>query len=150
MLREAWERFHLPLAITELHNGCTREEQARWFVEQWRSAASLLEEDIDIRAITAWALLGSFNWNKLVTSCDGIYEPGVYELRAPQPLPTVMVKVLKQIAQGEAPDHPVVHSPGWWNRSVRHIFGTSHVLDIAQRQRGGPHRFSLPGQSRPS
>jgi dTDP-4-dehydrorhamnose reductase len=126
LLREAWQRFHLPMAVTELHNGCTREEQARWFVEQWHSAASLVNEGIDVRAITAWALLGSFHWNKLVTACDGIYEPGVYELRSPQPLPTVMVKILKQIAKGEAPDHPALRSPGWWNRSDRHIYGVSH------------------------
>ncbi len=37
MLREAWERYHLPLAITEAHLGCTRDEQMRWLWEVWKS-----------------------------------------------------------------------------------------------------------------
>ena len=30
LLTEVWERYRLPLAVTEVHNGCTREEQLRW------------------------------------------------------------------------------------------------------------------------
>lgn len=131
LLSEAWDRYHLPLAITELHNGCTREEQARWFVEQWRSAASLREQGVDLRAITAWALLGSHNWNTLVTG-DGVYEPGVYDLRAPQPLPTVMAEILKQIAAGRVPDHPVLATPGWWRRPTRHIYGVTWPAERKQ------------------
>ena len=37
-LREAWERYGIPLAITEVHHGCTRDEQLRWFAEVWRTA----------------------------------------------------------------------------------------------------------------
>src|ERR671933_556081 len=36
LLLEAWERYRLPLAVTEAHNGCTREEQLRWLDEVWR------------------------------------------------------------------------------------------------------------------
>jgi dTDP-4-dehydrorhamnose reductase len=125
LLREAWERFALPLALTEVHNGCTREEQARWFVEQYNSAAALVEEGIDVRAVTAWALLGSYNWNTLVTA-EGIYEPGVYDLRAPQPHPTLMVPILRKIAQEKTARHPVLNSPGWWHKSARHIFGVCY------------------------
>jgi dTDP-4-dehydrorhamnose reductase len=125
LLREAWQQFALPMALTELHNGCTREEQARWFVEQYNSATALVMEGIDIRAVTAWALLGSFNWNTLVTK-DGTYEPGVYDLRAPQPHPTMMVSILRDIARGKKPNHPVVDSVGWWHKPSRHIFGVCY------------------------
>src|SRR5213592_974333 len=30
LLAEGWERYRLPLAITEAHLGCSREEQVRW------------------------------------------------------------------------------------------------------------------------
>jgi dTDP-4-dehydrorhamnose reductase len=136
LLREAWKRFNLPVALTELHNGCTREEQARWFVEQYRSAAGLLSEGIDVRAVTAWALLGSFNWNTLVTR-EGAYEPGVYDIRAPQPLPTVMVKILQSFASGKLPDHPFLNSPGWWGKPSRHTFGVCY-----SRVSGAPSRHS--------
>jgi dTDP-4-dehydrorhamnose reductase len=125
LLREAWERFELPLALTEVHNGCTREEQARWFVEQYNSAAALGKEGIDVRAVTAWALLGSYNWNTLVTA-EGIYEPGVYDLRAPEPHPTLMVPILREIAQEKTPRHPVLNSPGWWHKPARHVFGVCY------------------------
>ena len=40
ILLEAWERYRRPLAVTEAHNGCTREEQLRWLDEVWRGAAA--------------------------------------------------------------------------------------------------------------
>ena len=125
LLREAWQRFTVPLALTELHNGCTREEQARWFVEQYNSATALAIQGIDLRAVTAWALLGSFNWNTLVTQ-EGTYESGVYDIRAPQPRPTMMVSLLRDIACGKKPNHPVLNSLGWWHKPSRHIPGVCY------------------------
>ena len=37
---EASERYQLPVAITEVHMGCTRDEQLRWLYDAWRSAQS--------------------------------------------------------------------------------------------------------------
>src|SRR3954465_6228469 len=36
-LREAWRRYRLPLAVTEAHNGCTREEQLRWLADVYNA-----------------------------------------------------------------------------------------------------------------
>jgi dTDP-4-dehydrorhamnose reductase len=33
LILETWERYHLPIAVTEAHNGCTREEQLRWLTD---------------------------------------------------------------------------------------------------------------------
>ncbi len=41
LLREAWERYRLPVAVTEAHLGCTREEQMRWLKEVWDGACDL-------------------------------------------------------------------------------------------------------------
>jgi dTDP-4-dehydrorhamnose reductase len=40
-LREAWQRYRLPIAVTEVHHGCTHDEQLRWFAEAWRTADAL-------------------------------------------------------------------------------------------------------------
>ena len=32
-----------PLAVTEIHLGCTREEQLRWFQEVWDAAVKLVQ-----------------------------------------------------------------------------------------------------------
>ena len=37
-LRETWERYGTPIAITEVHHGCTRDEQVRWLHEVWTAA----------------------------------------------------------------------------------------------------------------
>ena len=44
ILMEAWERYRLPVAITEVHAGCTREEQMRWLMEAWTAAGRARRE----------------------------------------------------------------------------------------------------------
>lgn len=119
LLREVWNRFHLPLAITEVHLGCTREEQLRWLNEVWNAALDLRAENVDIRAVTAWAAFGAFDWNSLLTSEAGVYEPGIFDLRSPVPRPTALARMVKTIAHGEAFHHPLLGSPGWWHRLDR-------------------------------
>ena len=118
-LINAWERYRLPTAITEVHVACTREEQMRWFVESWRAAQRARARGADVRAVTAWALFGSYDWDTLVTRDAGHYEPGAFDLRAPAPRPTAMATVIRTIAEGAEPAHPVLAAPGWWRRSER-------------------------------
>ncbi len=40
-LRETSKRYALPVAITEVHMGCTRDEQLRWLYQAWKSAEKL-------------------------------------------------------------------------------------------------------------
>lgn len=124
LLSEAWERYHLPLAVTEAHNGCTREEQMRWLLEVWNDASSLKAEGSDIRAVTAWTLLGAFDWNSLLTRDSGHYEPGVFDIRSPQRRPTASARLLTELAEGRAPGHPTLDVPGWWHRDIRFVHGS--------------------------
>jgi dTDP-4-dehydrorhamnose reductase len=119
MLREAWERYRRPLAITEAHIGCTREEQLRWFMEIWRGAEKLRDEGVDVRAVTAWSLLGAFDWNSLLTRDDGFYESGAYDLRGGGLRPTAVAKMIEDLAHGRAFTHPTLATAGWWRRNVR-------------------------------
>ena len=130
-LREAWARYGVPLAVTESHLGCTREEQMRWLLETWRSAGTLRREGVDVRAVTVWSLLGAFDWNTLVTHSAGYYEPGPFDVRGPAgsaphgtpgarpPRETALATLTRQLARGEAPDHPLLEHPGWWRRHDR-------------------------------
>src|SRR3954463_6234441 len=122
LLREAWDRYGIPVAVTEVHNGCTREEQLRWLLEVWDGAVALKREGVDIRAVTIWALLGTFDWNTLVTRSDGHYEPGAFDLRAPKPRPTALAGMARELASGRRPRHPVLDMPGWWRRSKRFLY----------------------------
>ncbi|NEQ21109.1 MAG: sugar nucleotide-binding protein [Microcoleus sp. SIO2G3] len=122
LLKETWERYGLPLAVTEVHLGCTREEQLRWLKEIWDGAVSLRREGVDVRAITAWSLIGAYDWNSLVTRADGFYEPGVFDLRSPQPRPTAIARMLSDLATGREPNHPLLDTPGWWRRPERLLY----------------------------
>jgi dTDP-4-dehydrorhamnose reductase len=119
LLQQAWDRYGIPIAVTECHNGATRDEQVRWFVEVWESARALRAGGMDLRAVTAWALLGSYDWNRMVTRFCGHYEPGVFDVRSGEPRPTLMARVLRQLAHGEAADAPCLSAAGWWKRASR-------------------------------
>ena len=117
LLREAWDRYHLPLALTEVHLGCTREEQMRWLHEMFMESKKVVQDGVDLRAITAWALAGSFDWSSLLTKEDRHYEAGVFQLSANQLRPTAVTALVKSLAQNQPLEHPVLESPGWWHRT---------------------------------
>jgi dTDP-4-dehydrorhamnose reductase len=118
-MKEAWERYGLPLAITEAHHGCTREEQLRWLAQVWSGAERLRAGGADIRAVTIWALFGSMDWNSLLVRRDGYYEPGAFDARSSPPRPTLVARAASTLARTGTFDHGVLGSPGWWQRAER-------------------------------
>lgn len=121
LMHEAWRRYKLPLAITEVHLGCTREEQLRWFSEVWKTANILKCEGVNLQAVTVWSLLGSFDWNTLLTAEQNNYEPGVFDVRGQHPRPTALAHLVKKIGQGQRCDFPAAKGLGWWKRPARFI-----------------------------
>jgi dTDP-4-dehydrorhamnose reductase len=119
LLREAWERYGLPLAVTEAHIDSTRDDQLRWLSEIWYAARQAKAQGIDMRAVTVWALFGSFDWNCLLRECGGYYEPGAFDVRGPAPRPTAIAKLMRNLGKRGCNDHPVLSGPGWWRRPER-------------------------------
>lgn len=119
IFKEVWERYRLPLAVTEAHLGCTREEQLRWSMEVWRAAKELKDEQVAIHAVTFWSAFGAFDWNSLLTRNENSYEPGVFDLRSPKPRATALATMIQSLARTANFDHPVLDSPGWWRRLDR-------------------------------
>jgi dTDP-4-dehydrorhamnose reductase len=122
LLRETWDRYGLPVAVTEAHLGCTREEQMRWLLEVWKAAGAERARGADIRAVTAWSLIGAYDWDSLLTRPRGHYEPGVFDLRSPEPRPTALAGLIRDIAAGREPGHPALAGPGWWRRDARLLY----------------------------
>lgn len=122
LLNEAWERYQLPLAVTEAHMGGTREEQMRWLMEVWSAAEEVRRQGGDVRAVTLWSLLGAYDWDSLVTREAGHYESGAFDLRAPEPRPTALCALACHLATGRGVDHPVLSQPGWWRRPERLLY----------------------------
>jgi dTDP-4-dehydrorhamnose reductase len=119
LLGEIWQRYRLPLAVTEAHIDAGREDQLRWLMEIWQAGEQVRSEGVDLRAVTAWALLGSFDWNSLVTQSQGYYEPGAFDVRSPEPRRTALAGLMQELASGAPPSHPVLDGQGWWRRSSR-------------------------------
>ena len=136
-LRETAERYGLPVAVTEVHLGCSREEQLRWLHQAWRSAEKVKAEGHPIRAITCWAAFGSFDWNSLVTRDDNHYEPGLWDVRSDPPRPTALAALARQLGTGQAPTHPALDGPGWWQREERLKYAPHGRLE-AVPMRGRP------------
>lgn len=123
-LREAWERYRTPVALTESHLGCTREEQLRWLKQAWDAAQRVRAEGADVRAVTAWAAFGTVDWDSLVTRRAGRYECGLWDVRSTSPRPTALARLARQLVQGHSAHHPVVGGSGWWQRPLRHLYPT--------------------------
>jgi dTDP-4-dehydrorhamnose reductase len=138
LLRELWERYRSPIAVTEAHIGCTRDEQLRWLHEICTAAGKLQHEGADVRAVTVWSLLGAFNWNTLLTRDDGEYEPGVFDLSDGDPRPTAVATMVRELAHGRAFDHPVLAAPGWWRRSIRLLDPRSNESECLPRAAAAP------------
>ncbi|MDB5712698.1 MAG: rfbD [Sphingomonadales bacterium] len=120
-LQEAWDRYGTPVAITECHNACTREEQMRWTAESWAVARSLRTEGVDVVAVTSWAAGGSRNWASLLTQDNGPYECGAFDSRGGALRPTAMVGLLRELAGDDTPSHPAANGAGWWKRDIRFV-----------------------------
>ncbi|HEX8420525.1 MAG TPA: family 1 glycosylhydrolase [Sphingomonas sp.] len=116
-VREAWARYGIPVALTEIHNGCTRDEQMRWLADGWDTAEKLRADGVEIEAVTAWSLLGSSGWNTLLTG-PGRYEVGAYDVSGGAPRPTAVVSLLQGLPN-HAPRHPALGGSGWWRRPIR-------------------------------
>ena len=127
LLAEAWNRFQAPMAITEVHIHCHREEQLRWFRYVYDSCTRLAEQGINIKAVTSWALLGSYGWNKLLTEPGGEYEPGAFDLRDGRPRPTALAGFIKKMMETQKHHHLLTEEKGWWLRESRLIFSNAGI-----------------------
>jgi len=130
LLKEAWERYNLPMAVTEMHLHCTREEQLRWIKYVWETAEKLSNENVDVRGVTAWAMLGSHGWNRLLTLPNGDYEAGVWDVLSGKPRNTALATMLKSLATTGKYEHPVLKSKGWWEREIRVVYNPNKVKPI--------------------
>lgn len=130
LLKEAWLRYQLPLAITECHLNCTREEQMRWLKETWDTVCGLNKEGIDIAAITAWSLLGAYDWNSLLTCNNNHYEPGVFDVSSHVLRPTALSKLIQSLATTGNYSHPLINEKGWWQKKEPGVYSTHQKMPL--------------------
>jgi dTDP-4-dehydrorhamnose reductase len=131
LLHEVWQRYGLPIAITEAHIDAKREDQMRWLAGLWSGAQKARRAGVDIRAVTVWGMLGSYDWNCLLTECRGYYEAGAFDVRGGRPRATALTMLMRSFARGERANHPALCGAGWWQRPQR--FQRPPVVALPQR-----------------
>jgi dTDP-4-dehydrorhamnose reductase len=100
ILEQAWRRYEIPIALTEVHIFGDAHEQSAWWEYAMESARSAMRRGADIRAVTTWSLLGSFDWDTLCTRArsDVFYEPGAFHVQNGCPVETPLAHVVRQTA----------------------------------------------------
>lgn len=126
LLKETSERYGLPVALTEVHLGATRDEQLRWFMEAYKAVNRLKSEGVDVRGITVWSMFGAYDWNSLLTRENNYYETGVFDVSSGQPRPTAVANLIHKLNNNEKPEAEVLKAQGWWENPgvVNFMFGT--------------------------
>ena len=117
-LEEAWDRYNIPVALTECHNGCTREEQMRWLREAWDAAELLNATGKKIIAVTSWALMGARDWSSLATETRGHFETGAFDPRGGNARPTAVAQAMTALSH-DRPLPVAALGQGWWSRDSR-------------------------------
>ena len=138
IVKELWKRYRIPIAVTEAHLHCSREEQMKWFLEIYNSSRELARSGIDLRAVTAWSILGAYGWNKLLTVPNGDYERGAFDVSSGERRPTAMAAMIREIAATGNVTNPLLDSHGWWKRESRFYGSRSKLWDDAADGSGRP------------
>jgi dTDP-4-dehydrorhamnose reductase len=115
ILEKTFKRYSVPIAITEIHSRGYRESQIRWFHHIWTQVHQAREKDINVISITPWSLLGTYDWNKLCTTNDYFYEPGVFDLRTSQgrPKKTAISKIISNLSSQSTFESQVLNYNSW-------------------------------------
>jgi dTDP-4-dehydrorhamnose reductase len=135
-LLEVWQRYKAPVALTEIHNGCTREEQLRWLLEAYRGAQRARSKGANVRALTVWGLAGMYDWDSMLTRRSGNYESSVLDVGGPGVRQTALGNAVSALASGQEYRNPVVNHPGWWRRDFR-FYNFAGAMHVPPRPSGG-------------
>jgi dTDP-4-dehydrorhamnose reductase len=133
LLDEVWQRYKLPLAVTEVHIHCDYDDQIRWFSEIRDTCVDLVNNGADIRGICSWAMLGSYGWNRLLTKPGGDYESGAFDVSSGYAVATPIAELIRNLSQNPEYVHPAMAHPGWWKEDARFVFGFTDIEDALER-----------------
>lgn len=115
LLRETWERYGIPIVITEAYLSCDDcAERVRWFGELWNAALAARDEGCDVRAVTAWALFGARGWDQLATRPNGRYDAGAFDVRDGTVHETPLAHAIRAFAHRGWCNDPALTERGWW------------------------------------
>ncbi|MBD5657440.1 MAG: dTDP-4-dehydrorhamnose reductase, partial [Candidatus Eremiobacteraeota bacterium] len=115
MLRAAWQRFGIPMALSEVHVMGTHRERALWLGQRYADACALRAEGVDLRAFGAWAAFGMVDWASLLCERRNHIEDGLFtcEPSGREPQLTIAGETFRSLVRGIL---PASSGAGWWER----------------------------------
>ena len=144
-LRSAWARYGLPLALTEVQLTGEPLDQVCWWREAWAAALEAQAHGVDVVAVTAWAVFGSWDWDSLLRSAGRTWVPGCLS-PALSAAEEADARLLIEAIAGSGRDIRPADDPiGWWRRPDRaryHPGPLSVACNAVRRllRRGGQRR----------
>lgn len=132
LLTEVWERYSLPMALTEVHINCDYDNQIRWFGKIREACIELKNAGVDFRAITTWAMLGSVGWNRLLTKAGGDYESGAFDVHSGKLVGTPLAEYIERLSKEPHFRHPALEEKGWWEEDSRLIFELNSAMELEE------------------
>jgi len=129
LLYEVCERYQLPVTVTEAHLNCTREEQLRWIKEIWDTCIDLKTKGFNIKAVTVWALLGSYDWDSLLTKNNNNYESGIFSVANKKIHSTALANMVNVLSSAGNYSHPLLNAEGWWHTSYHYQPDKKNILN---------------------
>lgn len=133
LLKEAWDRYRIPMSLTEIHINCDYDNQIRWFGEIRNDCIRLARQGVEIVGLTTWAMLGSYGWNRLLTEAHGDYESGAFDISSGTPLRTPLGDYIARLASDPHYEHPALREKGWWHDESRFLFERNSPAELAAR-----------------
>ena len=108
--------------------------------ETWVAAQRLRDRGVPVQAVTVWALLGSHDWNRLLTGRRGpLRGRRVRRARAASLGPPAWPPCAGSWRAASRSICPPCAAPGWWRRDIRYEFAARAV-----GRRGRPRRRWTP------
>jgi dTDP-4-dehydrorhamnose reductase len=138
IVQQAAERYRVPVVLTEVHIGCTEDEQVRWLHEAFTICEQLEASGVPVRAVTSWAMLGSYDWNTLLTRGGNHYESGAFCVRSGKLRPTAVAEYIRAVTHRHSAAEIAAlagNSPGWWHQPAR-LLHAARARDSITRDRG--------------
>jgi dTDP-4-dehydrorhamnose reductase len=118
-IREAWDRYRLPLALTEVQLAGPLIDQVAWWAEAWSSAAQAVDAGVPVLGVTSWATFGAMDWSSLLGEERGDYVPGCIDVR---PTGCHLTPLGRAVARTARRGKPPAPADGWWRRQERVTF----------------------------
>jgi dTDP-4-dehydrorhamnose reductase len=125
-IREAWARYGLPVALTEVHLEGEPADQVAWWAEAVDAARRSVAAGVAVSGVTAWSAFGAFEWSSILRNPRGSYANGCFDVHPDgQPKVTPLGEAVRATAMGQGLDA----ERGWWRRPERALY------DLGREQR---------------